>query len=406
MTMKIALVTPCLALYLGAVSTGAAAPPVKVEVVIDEEDQEDFFVEEASTPKTKVQQIKEHADALFDELEQEEIAHGKRAPIAGKDGQQKSNQVVNVIVMGEKQKAGTPDTPAVPDTPDRPLTKRELRLLERKQRLEERRKIREMKRKAKLERIRAKLAYKREKLKIKREKLALKEEHRAMKLEHRGWWNRPSWASQGDLLIHGQAGLNGLGVFGGVGAEYMASNVFGLRFGATFAHVDGGDAGDDAGPNFDFSEGGVWANQQGVDDSLESGRAQLIDTSLAFHVIPQSRFDIYPSVGFGYMGYQFDYDDHREKGGAGYLRVGAGFNIVIKRFYGGLDFGWYPYELFRHGGGDAVARSEAGLRSSNFATNDGSNDGGSPAPASVREEGGGRFDPQRMMLTAHVGLRF
>lgn len=402
MTIKKALVTPCLALFLGAASTAAAAPPVKVEVVIDEEDEEDFFVEESSQPKTKVQQIKENADALFDELEREEIAHGKRQRVAGKEGQQKSNQVVNVIVMGEKQKT-TPDVPEVPSVPDRPLTKRELRLLERKQRLEERLRAREMRRQAKLERAREKLRIKRQKLELKRQKLALKQEYRELKLEHRGWWNRPSWASSGDLLVHGKAGFNGLGAFGGVGAEFMASDVFGLRVGATFAHVDRGDADRKVGPNFDFSEGGVWANRGDVDDSLESGRAQLLDTSLAFHVIPESRFDIYPNVGFGYMGYQFEYDGHQEKGGAGYLRVGAGFNIVIKRFYGGLDFGWYPYELFRHGGGGApVARSQAGLRSSTF----GDGGGAGSAPTAVQEEGGGRFDPQRMTLTAHVGLRF
>jgi hypothetical protein len=373
---------PLCALILG--STAAfASPPVKVEVSIDEE--EDFF-DEAKKPATAVEQVKENAEAAFDALEREEARHGKPA--------NKSNQVVNVIVMGEDEQTKV-ETPAIPVTPEITVAPVEPeRRLTRQERWE-------LKRQARADRQAEKMRRRQEKLELKRQKLEMKREHQEWVKENGSWWGDPSYSERGDFLLQFQGGLNGQGAFGGFGAEYFLTDYMGLRSGVQFSRIGRDEDPNRTIPNFDFTNGGVWANRADLDlGNLESGSAHLIDASLAFHVIPRSRFDLYPNIGFGYMGYNFDYGAEQDKGGAGYLRVGAGFNIVIKRFFIGMDFGWYPYELFHHGGSE-VARTQAALSEARFATTDGGE------PETVEEDDGeGRFDPLRMTMTAHFGIRF
>jgi hypothetical protein len=235
----------------------------------------------------------------------------------------------------------------------------------------------------------------------------MREDLRCQRLETRGWWNRPSWAEQGDFLVHGVVGFNGQGPFGGFGGEFFATDVLGIRAGAQFMRLGHDDDPGFTGPNFNINRGGVWANANDVDyPNLREGHTHLIDTALAVHVIPNSRFDLFPTVGFSYMGYGFEYDDHEEKGGAGYLRVGAGFNIVIKRFYLGLDFGWYPLELFHHGTEPrAVARLDSSLLPGG-GDNTGNTGNDNDNADEDDGDGRGRFNAKRMTLTAHVGLRF
>ncbi len=384
MTIRTALVTSCLALICGSATFAQAGPPVKVEVVVD--DDEDFFTQKKPAPKSKTDEVRQHADEMFDDLSREEAKH-----------KNDNTQVVNVVVVdGKKEQTqvetppvvAAPATPETPVVPDAPLTRAERRLARLRERQERR-----------LEKLRLR----QEKLRLRNEELSMREDLRCQTSEHLSWWNRPSHAERGDVLVHGIGSFNGQGVFGGFGAEFMASDMMGIRTGVMFQGLNHDDSPHRSGPNFNLDRGGVWANTNSVDyRNLEAGHAHLIDASLALHVIPRSRFDIFPTVGFGYMGYDLKYADGVEKGGAGYLRLGAGFNIVIKRLYAGMDFGWYPVEVFHHGTSASPAQSARAL----IPGKDPPQSREPVAGSDEGDEGPSRFNAKRMTLTAHVGFRF
>ena len=394
-----ALVTSSVALIFCSASTVMAGPPVKVEVVVEDED--DFFEEKKAKPKTKTDEVREHANEMFDELEKEEQKH-----------KNDNTNVVNVVVVdGEKKQEETQiETPETPDVP--PVVEYEHehgRHHRHRLTREERRRLRHEERMARLrekeERRMQKLRLREEKLRLRHQELQMRQDLRCQKLEYRGWWNRPSWAEGGDFLLHGVLGFNGQGAFGGIGGEFFATDVLGIRAQAQFMRLGHDDDPGFTGPNFNVNHGGVWANANDVDyRNLRSGHTHLLDAMLAVHVIPESRFDLFPTVGFSYMGYGFNYgdEDRNEKGGAGYLRVGAGFNIVVKRFYAGLDFGWYPVEIFHHGTDRRdVAQLNASLLPDDGEDRDRDND-----DADDDGDGRGRFNAKRMTLTAHLGIRF
>ena len=383
-----AMVTSCLACILGSAPLAFAGPPVKIEVVVEDED--DFFEnKKKAAPKTEVEKVREHADEMFDDLAKEEAKH-----------KNDNTNVVNVVVVdGEKtanqvETPSTPDVPLVTVDPNRRLTRAEKRLLKQQ--------IRMARLRERQQRRLDKLRIREEKLRLRHQELAMREDLRCQTYQHVGWWNRASHARQGDFLLHGIGSFNGQGVYGGFGGEWMTTDVLGLRAQAQFMGVRHDDSPHSTGPNFNFSNGGTWANPNSIDyRELRSGHAHLIDASLAVHIIPRSRFDIYPTAGISYMGYGFDYGDREEKGGAGYFRLGAGFNIVIKRFYGGMEFGWYPVELFHHGTGP-----NAQARQALFPEPEGGNNNQNPRDNDDDDDGPSRFNAKRMTLTAHVGLRF
>jgi hypothetical protein len=389
-----ALVTSCLAVICGSASIVQAAPPVKVEVLVDDED--DFFEAKKKAPKSRTDEVREHADEMFDELEREEAKH-----------QNRNNNVVNVVVVdGDKKETeveapSTPDTPDVPSVvvvPDRKLTRAEKRALKHQERIA---RLNE-----KAERRRQKLELRQERLRLRQEELQLRADIRCERQANVGWWNRPSWAEAGDLMVHGIGSFNGQGPYGGVGLEYLFTDRLGLRGQYQFMGLRHDDSPHGTGPNLNVTHGGVWANPNDVNYAqLERGRIHLTDLSLAVHTIARSRFDLYPTAGISYMNYGLDYGDHQEKGGAGYLRLGAGFNVVIKRFYAGLEFGWYPLQLFRHGTDRAETNAVATLDSGLLPSKD---DGRTAEPRNEGDDDDGpsRFNAKRMTLTAHVGLRF
>lgn len=201
----------------------------------------------------------------------------------------------------------------------------------------------------------------------------------------RSWWDRPSHLSKGDLSVWISGGSFDGGGFGGLGGEVMASDSIGLRLSGwlgTFGHQEPGSG---MSSNWNFFEGGRWAVQRDVNPSTaKGGVAHLTELSVAMHLLPKQMFDLYTTLGLSHFGYEVDYREGTERGGAAYTRLGAGANVHISRFFVGVDFGWYPVELFRYDLNE-VRRDdyEADL-----------------APVN------NRFEAKRYTLTAQVGLRF
>ncbi len=201
----------------------------------------------------------------------------------------------------------------------------------------------------------------------------------------RSWWDRPSHLSKGDLSVWVSGGSFDAGGFGGLGGEAMASDTIGIRLSGwlgTFGHQAPGSG---MSSNWNFFEGGVWAVQRDVNPSTaKGGVAHLTELSVAVHLLPKQMFDLYTTLGLSHFGYEVDYREGTERGGAAYTRLGAGANVHFSRFFVGADFGWYPVELFRYDLNE-VRRDdyEADLASVN-----------------------NRFEAKRYTLTAQVGLRF
>lgn len=201
----------------------------------------------------------------------------------------------------------------------------------------------------------------------------------------RSWWDRPSHASQGDLLFWISAGSFDAGGFGGLGGEIMATDMIGIRMSGWLGGFGHQDPGSGMSSNWNFFEGGTWAIQRDVNPTTaKGGMAHLTELSVAAHLLPKQMLDVYTTLGLSHFGYEVDYRDGTERGGAAYTRVGAGANLHVSRFFGGFDFGWYPVELFRYDL-QRVRRDdyEADL-----------------VPVTNRVEA------RRFTLTAQVGLRF
>lgn len=287
---------------LGPSVAWAAAPPVEVEVVVDGDD-DDFFQAPA-----KKGAVKAAADRAQDELASEERARAS-APAEGANVNT-NTQVVKVVVVGGEQKAEAKAAPVVaevepvaappPATPVPPPP-------------------------------------------------APGPPAGGARTE-RDWWDADSFVKEHEFLIAGLGGGHAGGGFAGLTGEGLATDQLGLRL----SGLATGFTGDMVGVgrfsgNFDVLKGGVWANQRPISrTNLQEGLAYLFDGSLVFHVIPRSMIDPYFTAGLALYGYEMHFDDRTDRGGAGYTRLGAGCNVHFSRFFAGLDFGWYPVELFRY----------------------------------------------------------
>lgn len=337
-------------------STAAmAAPPVDVNVSVEEEDeapQGDFFDD---PPKKRRSGVRGNADDAFEALEREEAKRGPSVEVSGKEGGNTNTQVVNIVVTGNQQEgaeakadakadaksdsksdaeATAPPAPPAPPAPSysTPTPPPPPKMLHAK--------------------------------------------HRKKKARRR--W-RPE---QGDMMLFGTVGGYSSGGMLGMGLEAYATDVIGIRltgqiggYGDEYDHHDGGRL---------FDGDSSWVPTSG-NGNVESAVAHLVDLSLTAHLRPGSIFDPYLALGLSHYGYDILYSDSHERGGAGYTRLGGGVNLHLGRFIAGVDAGWYPLEFVRY-------RIDEGRRGED--------------PEAVGQEIEEPFAADRFTVSAHIGWRF
>lgn len=321
-----------------------ADPPVAVEVV--EDDADDLFARPRPAEAGGEAGVKKRADALFEELEREEAKRtGRRVRARVKTG----DEVVEVEVLDEPAEDLVPAPPATPSTPTPPApTSSQPALPPTGQ-------------------------------------AAPPPPAEVRTTPEKSWWDRPSYVSEGDLILWLEGGSWDGGGFGGFGGEGMASDHIGIRLSGTFGHFGHNSPGSGFSDNFNIFEGGVWAIQRDVNpDTAKEGNVHLTELSVTAHFLDKSMFDLYSTLGLAHLGYEVRFRDGTERGGAGYTRIGAGANLHFSRFFAGADFGWYPIELFRYTA-EKVGRDDY---DADF------------------EEVNNRFEARRFTLTARVGMRF
>jgi hypothetical protein len=214
------------------------------------------------------------------------------------------------------------------------------------------------------------------------------------------WWGTKEHKKpkQADLLLFGSGGGYAAGAFFGLGGEAYATDVIGIRLVGHLGAFERDELGKRESGNLNVFDGN-WANQRLVrDKNLEHGVAHLIDLALTVHMNPKSSFDPYLAVGASHYGYDIQFTDGEQKGGAVYGRIGAGFNWHIGQFFAGMDAGWYPVEIARYR-----------LERVDSATADFDGDGRRGHHGqydAVSEDIDNHFDPERFTVTGHLGWRF
>ena len=193
------------------------------------------------------------------------------------------------------------------------------------------------------------------------------------------WYNRRNYVAQGDFMVQVQGGLHDGGGFFGMGIEGMLADEVSVRFGGYLNRFDGDDL-IGGGANWDFFDSPHWGTGGVNRNTLERGMGHLLDLSLAFHPLRKSRLDLSPSIGLSHFGYDLRYPTFRNRGGSGLMRLGLAANYHFRWLYVGMDFGWYPVELFRY-------RIE---------------DDGDARGVEIER----RLDPRRFTMTAQLGVRF
>jgi hypothetical protein len=382
------------ALGLSQKRARAESPPVDVHVADD--DEEDFFSDskakkkaepepapaqqaQPAQPEDAKDEVRRHAKDAFDELDAMEkgvtVKKGKKKTSA--DNENTNTQVVNVVVVGEKdtktvatQKADNenkqqnlnkdvppaqggvmaPSGPArtTRETIDHPIT-------------------------------------------VRRGPPPPPPPMRHDKWSD--WWERPSYIEAGDVWVFYSVGGYAGGIYQGLGFEGLFSDWGGLRLvvhGDLFNHSDWGNAhADPIGIN--QSNVGFFVNAAQPTPTA-TGRfgtvfGHMEELSFTLHL--GSRWhglDLSPSIGVAHMGYSIDSSDQGlQRGGTGYLRAGAALNWFYKRFFLGVDVGWYPVQLFSYTIEQRGEQQDVGAR---FVNN------------------GNGYDSHRITLSGHMGLSF
>jgi len=345
--MKFTTLTPMVAGLALCASPAFADPPAEVEVV--EESGDDWF---APPPAAEPSEgVKARAADLFEELEREEARHGKggaKKKVTARVSQDGDVAEVEVIVEDEDSMLppATPKAPAPPATPDGATTPTPPPTPGAS---------------------------------------SPPPPPGVSTTPKRSWWDRPSHPQAGDLILWVGGGSFDSGGFGGIGGEGMASDTFGIRLSGMYGRFGHQQPGTGFSDNFDFFEGGQWAIQRDVNpETATGGFVHLTELSMSAHLIPKSMFDLYTTLGLAHFGYEVDFRDGTERGGAAYTRVGAGANLHFKRFFAGMDFGWYPVELFRY----TITERRRDDYEADF------------------QPVNNRFEAERFTLTAQVGMRF
>lgn len=204
------------------------------------------------------------------------------------------------------------------------------------------------------------------------------------------WWDRAPAIADGDVLVFYTLGGYGGGLYQGVGFEGLFADWGGLRLAgyADYYEPYDGELGEHhdlfkTADDFDFFLGGrsVAPRSIAVGD-IRRAFLHMEELSMTVHLGSRHAFDIYPSLGISHFGY-YVRSDQTERGGAGYVHAGLGFNWIYKRFFAGLDLGWYPIEMFRYSVERTARGGELELVSRNV---------------------GDPFDARRFTISGHAGL--
>lgn len=194
------------------------------------------------------------------------------------------------------------------------------------------------------------------------------------------WWHRPESLRQGDALVFYSIGAFGGGVNQGLGVEALASDSVGIRLSVSLDPYSAGVDYDRDRTQFGFFRNGVPTVPGYVDHAF----AHMESAAFTLHPLRPGWIDLFPSVGFSHVGYAVSSEFADVHGGAGYLELGLGMNWFIHRFFIGLDFAWYPIELFHY-------RSQ---------------DIGPPVAYLDDHQVNQTFDGRRARLSGHLGLNF
>lgn len=331
---------------------GAQTPPVDVQVVAGD-DEEDFF-EDAKAPKASEPE------------EEKTAAPSVKVQKRGDDGSNVNTNVVNVVIGGQQQSQKAEAT----------------------------------NQEAEVESLEQDLSVARERVEARRpakaEAAAPKDEspgpaHASPDGSHSWWrsWNKAPGVRQGDVLLSALGGRSATGGYWGAALELMIDDHFGLR-GKGFFDLVGGHRGFShrEGGGWRFTDGGRWAGlTSDAFGGVDRGVVHMLEAQLSYHFRPQKRFDPYATLGASHFGWWLGRGGGDDIGGGAYLRAGAGFNWFWRSLFAGAEVGWYPVELFRY----SVER--------------GAGSSGRDAVVHISESPSA-FDGKRATFSAHVGLRF
>ena len=311
MNARIFLSLTCAAAVLPAPAF-AQKPPVKVEVVVDGEGEDFFEDDKASSSQNSVRSVRDRSDDMFNEIDGGNGVRVRTGPAKAEteDGN-KSTQVVNVIVQGQKQQSANtaPTTNQAPPAPDANC-------------------------------------------------------NCVVKRRRRGaWWRRPSHVQRGNVMLSASGAFSNAGGFGGLRFEGMPSSQLGIQLKVHLSGFDDEDLNDRDSDIPILSNGEDWGIG-GLDNRLvEGGFMHLTDLGIAWHIFNKSRFDLHPTLAISHFGYSIDVKNGPAlQGGSALVRLGMGLNWHWGRIFSGFDFGWYPlelvrYELVENDAGDREGRS-------------------------------------------------
>ena len=300
----------------------AKKPPVTVEVIVEGEDDEDFFDEDrskAAKPGSKDKSVRGRSDKLFEELEEKEgvRVRTRRGQADAKADGSSSTQVVNVIVQGAGAQSTQKEPPPASEATPAPASESPV--------------------------ISAGPGG------APPAPTAAEEDCDCGVVGETpvNWWDRPKFARRGDVLLSMSGGWSSAGGMLGLRLEGMATDRIGLQLRFVGTGFNRSDLNDDDQKVFLSSpEWGVGEIDQA---SVTRGFGHITDLALALHLFKHARFDLYPTIGISHFGYDIDLKSGPSRqGGSGLVRLGIGFNYHWRRMFAGFDFGWYPYEFVRY----------------------------------------------------------
>ena len=326
----------------------ASKPPVHVEVIVDGDEEEDFF-DEAPPARGKkrspanVKTVRGRAQDAFDELDGVRVRTQKGT---SQDGENTNTQVVNVVIQGNNPRAEAEAAPAaqkpavavsVPPAAQATATSEDCDC----------------------------------------------EEPIPPKIS---WWRRtPRYADKGDVLLSMGGAWSSAGGMFGAHFEGLPNRHLGVFVKLHVTGFEQGDLLDEDGRFTNFLTNGNWGIQNIDPADISRGFAHITDLGIAWHIFGQEQFEINPTVAISHFGYDIDMQSGDPlRGGSVLLRVGLAANYYWRRFFVGFDVGWYPVELVRY---ELLEDQDGEWEPNSLDIDD-------------------RFNEGRFISSAHIGLKF